>query len=99
MSERQTQPCGAHDGRAIAQLLYRATQFYYSTLGILRRIVQASAPPDGLVADFFAGSGTTGAACLELGRRFLLVDDNPEAFSVMRRRFSDHPDIEYEDRR
>src|SRR5580765_8934952 len=36
MSERQTQPCGAHDGRAIAQLLYRATQFYYSTLGILR---------------------------------------------------------------
>jgi site-specific DNA-methyltransferase (adenine-specific) len=68
-------------------------------LGIMRRIVQASAPPDGLVADFFAGSGTTGAACLELGRRFLLVDDNPEAFAVMRRRFADHPHIEYDDRR
>ena len=68
-------------------------------LGILRRIVQASAPPDGLVADFFAGSGTTGAACLELGRRFLLVDDNPEAFDVMRRRFGEHPEVKYEDRR
>lgn len=68
-------------------------------LGILRRIVQASSPPGALVADFFAGSGTTGAACLELGRRFLLVDDNPEAFAVMKRRFADRPGIEYDDRR
>ncbi|MFN8632496.1 MAG: site-specific DNA-methyltransferase [Chloroflexota bacterium] len=65
-------------------------------LGIVRRIVQASSPPGGLVADFFAGSGTTGAACLELGRRFLLVDDNPEALAVMRRRFADVPGILYE---
>jgi site-specific DNA-methyltransferase (adenine-specific) len=58
-------------------------------LGILRRIVQASSPPGGLVADFFAGSGTTGAACLELGRRFLLVDTNPAAIETMRTRFRD----------
>jgi len=57
-------------------------------LGILRRIVQASSPKGGLVLDFFAGSGTTGAACLELGRRFILVDDNPEALAVMARRFT-----------
>ncbi len=68
-------------------------------LGILRRIVQASSPPGGLVADFFAGSGTTGAACLELGRRFLLVDNNSEAFTVMRRRFAGHAGIAFEDRR
>ena len=55
-------------------------------VAILRRIVSASCPPDGLVADFFAGSGTTGAAALELGRRFLLVDSNPEAVEVMARR-------------
>lgn len=58
-------------------------------LGILRRIVQASSPPGGLVADLFAGSGTTGAACLELGRQFLLVDNNPAAIETMRARFSD----------
>jgi site-specific DNA-methyltransferase (adenine-specific) len=57
-------------------------------LGILRRIVQASSPPGGLVLDFFAGSGTTGVAALELGRRFLLVDHNPEALAVMARRFA-----------
>jgi site-specific DNA-methyltransferase (adenine-specific) len=66
-------------------------------LGILRRIVLASSPPGGLVADFFAGSGTTGAACLELGRRFLMVDNSPEAFQVMRSRFADTPGITYDD--
>ena len=65
-------------------------------LGILRRIVQASSPPDGLVADFFAGSGTTGAACLELDRRFVLVDDNPAAIDTMRRRFDGQPSVRFE---
>jgi site-specific DNA-methyltransferase (adenine-specific) len=64
-------------------------------LGVLRRIVQASCPPGGVVADFFAGSGTTGAAASELGRRFLLVDSNPEAVQVMARRFADLPGVEY----
>ncbi|MFT4009287.1 MAG: site-specific DNA-methyltransferase [Nocardioidaceae bacterium] len=57
-------------------------------LGILRRIVSASSAPGDRVLDFFAGSGTTGAAAVELGRRFLLVDSNPEAAQVMRSRFA-----------
>jgi site-specific DNA-methyltransferase (adenine-specific) len=64
-------------------------------LGILRRIIQASSPPGGIVADFFAGSGTTGAACIELGRRFLLVDSNPEAVQVMAQRFAGVAGVEY----
>ena len=56
--------------------------------GILRRIVQASTEPGDLVLDFFAGSGTTGAAALELGRRVLLVDESPDAVAVMRTRLS-----------
>lgn len=60
-------------------------------LGILRRIVQASSPKDGLVVDFFAGSGTAGMAALEEGRRFILVDSLPSAFDTMRRRFAGHP--------
>lgn len=64
-------------------------------LGILRRIVQASSNPGDVVLDFFAGSGTTGAACLELGRDFVLVDHNPEALEVMARRFDGVPDIEW----
>jgi len=66
-------------------------------VAIARRIVSASSPPGGLVADFFAGSGTVGAACLETGRRFLLVDDHPDAISVMRRRFAGRSDVEFID--
>ncbi|MBN9618489.1 MAG: site-specific DNA-methyltransferase [Actinobacteria bacterium] len=57
--------------------------------GILRRIVSASSRPGDRVLDFFAGSGTTGAVAAALGRRFLLVDRNPEAVEVMRRRLPD----------
>jgi len=64
-------------------------------LGILRRIIQASSRPGALVLDFFAGSGTTGMAALELGRRFLLVDNNPEALRVMARRFHGVEGIEW----
>lgn len=64
-------------------------------LGILRRILQASSNPGDLVLDFFAGSGTTGAACLELGRRFILIDNNPQALAVMRRRFAGVEGIEW----
>ena len=56
-------------------------------LGILRRIVRASSPVGGIVLDFFAGSGTTGAACLELNRRFILVDNSVDALKVMSKRF------------
>ncbi len=54
--------------------------------GILRRIVQASSAPGDAVLDLFAGSGTTGAVASALGRRFLLVDANPDAVAVMRTR-------------
>jgi len=57
-------------------------------LGVLRRIVQASSRPGDWVLDFFAGSGTTGAAARELGRRFVLVDENPQAVEVMRARLT-----------
>lgn len=60
-------------------------------VGVVRRALQASCPPGGLVVDFFAGSGTTGAAALEVGARFVLVDQNPEAVGVMGRRFEGLP--------
>ncbi len=64
-------------------------------LGILRRIIAASSNPGDTVLDFFAGSGTTGAACLELERRFILVDANPQALEVMCKRFEGVAGIEW----
>jgi site-specific DNA-methyltransferase (adenine-specific) len=57
--------------------------------GVLRRLVAASSRPGGWCLDPFAGSGTLGAVCAELGRRFVLVDDNPAAIEVMRRRLGE----------
>jgi site-specific DNA-methyltransferase (adenine-specific) len=64
-------------------------------LGILRRILLASSNPGEEVMDFFAGSGTTGAACLELGRNFTLIDSNPQAWEVMRSRFAEMAEISW----
>ncbi len=64
-------------------------------LGVLRRIIQASSRPGDRVLDFFAGSGTTGAACLELGRRFTLIDNNPQALEVMSRRFAGNKSVQW----
>jgi site-specific DNA-methyltransferase (adenine-specific) len=55
-------------------------------IGILRRIIQASSKPGDTVLDFFAGSGTTGFVANELGRRFILVDQNPESIEVIKNR-------------
>jgi site-specific DNA-methyltransferase (adenine-specific) len=54
--------------------------------GVLRRMVAASSRSGGWCLDPFAGSGTLGAVCRELGRRFVLVDSNPDAIAVMRDR-------------
>jgi site-specific DNA-methyltransferase (adenine-specific) len=60
-------------------------------LGILRRIIQASSKPGDVVLDFFGGSGTTAAACLEFDRNFLLIDNNPQSIEIMRKRFAGQP--------
>ena len=65
-------------------------------LGVLRRIVRASAPKGGVVLDFFAGSGTAGAAALEHGCQFLLVDQSDAAIRTMRRRFAGRDDVVFE---
>jgi site-specific DNA-methyltransferase (adenine-specific) len=64
-------------------------------VGVIRRIVQASSNPGDTVLDFFAGSGTIGAVCLEMGRRFILVDNNPQAIEVMKKRFDGEKNIEW----
>jgi site-specific DNA-methyltransferase (adenine-specific) len=57
-------------------------------LGILRRIIQASSNPGDVVLDFFGGSGTTAAVCLEFGRDFIMVDNNPQSIEIMSKRFA-----------
>ncbi len=58
-------------------------------VAILERIIKVHSDPGDTVLDFFAGSGTTGDAAARHGRRFVLIDDNPEAIGVMENRLRD----------
>ena len=55
-------------------------------IALAERIIRASSDRGELVFDPFAGSGTVGAAAARLGRRYLLIDENPAAIDVMQQR-------------
>ncbi len=55
---------------------------------LLRRMLLASTRPGDLVADLFAGSGTTAAAAVESGRSWLAVDASPLSLLCHRRRLA-----------
>ena len=56
---------------------------------LLERMIEASCPPDGFVADFFAGSGTTAAVAEKLGRRWVVSDLGKPAAMITRKRLVD----------
>jgi len=56
---------------------------------LLNRIVESSCPPDGVVADFFVGSGTTAAVAEKLGRRWIATDLGKPATMITRKRLID----------
>ena len=53
---------------------------------LLRRIILASSNPGDIVADFFCGSGTTGAVAEKLGRRWIMCDLSKFAIHTARKR-------------
>ena len=57
-------------------------------MGVLERIIKVHSRPGDRVLDFFAGSGTTGAAALKHGRSAVLVDASQDAVAVMRDRLA-----------
>jgi DNA modification methylase len=54
--------------------------------GLLERIIRSSSNEDNLVADFFCGSGTTGAVAERLGRRWIMCDLGRFAIHTSRKR-------------
>lgn len=53
---------------------------------LIERLITASCPPNGLVLDCFVGSGTTAAAALATGRRYLCGDINLGAIQTTTKR-------------
>lgn len=59
-------------------------------LSLMRALVRVS-PPQGLVVDPFCGSGTTGAACVAEGRRFIGFDIDARYVAMANRRIGGGP--------
>ncbi|MBP3981369.1 hypothetical protein J8G26_11580 [Acidovorax sp. JG5] len=56
---------------------------------LIERVILASCPSDGVVLDFFGGSGTTAAVAEKLGRRWITTDLGKPACMIMRKRLID----------
>lgn len=57
-------------------------------LGLLERIVKVHSRPGDRLLDFFAGSGTFGEAAAKHGRSCILIDENPVAIRIMKKRLA-----------
>jgi DNA modification methylase len=60
---------------------------------LLERIIKASSNEGDIVADFFCGSGTTGAVAEKLGRRWILCDISRFAIHTTRKRLLSIPGV------
>lgn len=56
---------------------------------LIERIILSSSNENSIVADFFAGSGTTGAVAEKFGRKWIMSDLGKPACMVMRKRLID----------
>ncbi len=55
---------------------------------LMERMIACSTDPGAVVFDPFMGSGSTGVACLNLGRRFVGVEIDPRYFEIACERIS-----------
>lgn len=65
---------------------YPEAHFATFPTAIPRRCILAGSKPGDLILDPFGGSGTTGAVALELGRRAVLCEANPEYAKLIEKR-------------
>ena len=77
---RRAHPNGRNPGDvwSIPTRPYKGPHFATYPIDLPLRCIAAGCKPGGMVLDPFTGSGTTGLAAIELGRRFTGIDLSPE---------------------
>ncbi len=58
-------------------------------IGFLKKLVERASLAGHTILDPFMGSGTTGVACIQLGRKFVGVELEPKFFDIACRRIED----------
>jgi len=56
---------------------------------VMQWCIQKLPKSDAVILDCFSGSGTTGVACVKLGRKFIGIEKDPTYFDVMVKRITD----------
>lgn len=51
-------------------------------LGLMEKLIGSHSMDDSIIADPFMGSGTTGVACMNLGRKFIGIEIEPKYFEI-----------------
>jgi site-specific DNA-methyltransferase (adenine-specific) len=59
-------------------------------IALFEYFIKTYSQPGQLILDNCAGSGTTAIACLNTGRDYLLMEQDPHYFEVINKRISDH---------
>lgn len=78
----------ARDVWTISQTPNPQAHFATFPLELPLRCIKAGCKPGGTVLDPFSGSGTTGAAARQLGRKYIGIDLNPEYHDLAKQRFA-----------
>lgn len=60
-------------------------------IALMEYLVKLASRPDAVVLDPFMGSGTTGIACANLGRKFIGIEREPDYFRIAEARINHTP--------
>lgn len=71
--------------RVAAEALVHPTE---KPVALMEHLVAKVTPAAGTVLDPFAGSGSTGVACVNTGRRFIGIEREPKYFEIARERIA-----------
>jgi DNA modification methylase len=55
-------------------------------LWLMKDILKIHSNEGDTVLDMFAGSGTTGIACMEMNRNFIMIEKDENYFSIIKKR-------------
>jgi site-specific DNA-methyltransferase (adenine-specific) len=56
---------------------------------LMAEIIEVTTRPGALIVDCFMGSGTTGVACVQTGRRFIGIEIDPKYFAIAEKRIAE----------
>lgn len=62
-------------------------------LAVMKNVI-GILPPDAIIVDPFMGSGTTGVACAELGRKFVGIEMDADYFQVAEQRITEATNLQ-----